>query len=138
MARAVTIAALKDFCRTLPGTTEDVKWGADLIFSVGGKMYAGFDADEGGDEPEQFAFKCDDVDFERLTRVKGIVPAPYAARFGWVKVCDLKALSGEEARLLLRKAHGLILAKLPERTRRTIQSGQGNRVPRKVRRKPAG
>jgi hypothetical protein len=54
-----------------------------------------------------------------------------------VKVCDLKALSGEEARLLLRKAHGLILAKLPERTRRAIESGQ-NRPPKRAGRKPAG
>ena len=29
------------FCRSLPGATEDIKWEHDLIFSVGGKMFAG-------------------------------------------------------------------------------------------------
>lgn len=132
MARAPTVASLKDFCRSLPGTTEDIKWGDNLIFSVGGKMYAGFDEDEGVD---QFACKCDDADFERLTRVKGIIPAPYAARFGWVKVCDLRALPAEQSRLLLRKAHALILAGLPARTRAGL-SGQGPRRPRMTKRKP--
>jgi predicted DNA-binding protein (MmcQ/YjbR family) len=29
-----------ELCRSLPGVTEDVKWENDLIFSVGGKMFA--------------------------------------------------------------------------------------------------
>jgi hypothetical protein len=28
--------------RSLPHATEDVKWGADLMFSIVGKMFAGF------------------------------------------------------------------------------------------------
>jgi len=31
---------LLDFCRTLPGATEDVKWGSHLVFSVGDEMFA--------------------------------------------------------------------------------------------------
>ena len=27
---------------TLPGATEDIKWGADLVYSVGGKMFCVF------------------------------------------------------------------------------------------------
>ena len=30
----------KALCRTFPGATEDIKWGADLVFSVGEKMFA--------------------------------------------------------------------------------------------------
>ncbi len=29
---------LQAFCRSLPGATEDIKWGKDLIFSVGGRV----------------------------------------------------------------------------------------------------
>ena len=36
----MTIDRVRDFCRTLEGTTEDVKRGSDLVFSVGGKIYA--------------------------------------------------------------------------------------------------
>ena len=71
--------ALVEFCRGLPRATEDIKWGDDLIFSIGGKTFAGFDADGG----KPFAFKCSDDDFDRLAAIPGIRPAPYAARFSW-------------------------------------------------------
>ena len=35
-------SALLAYCRSLPRATEDIKWGNDLIFSVGDKMFAGF------------------------------------------------------------------------------------------------
>jgi predicted DNA-binding protein (MmcQ/YjbR family) len=35
----MNIEALRKFCLSLPAVTEDVKWGADLCFSVGGKMF---------------------------------------------------------------------------------------------------
>lgn len=107
---------LKAFCRALPGVTEDIKWGDDLIFSVGGKMFAGFDLDD----ERQFAFKCDDDDFDRLTETDGIIPAPYAARFGWVKVERPGALSASEKKRLLRKSYDLVKAKLPKRVQREL------------------
>jgi predicted DNA-binding protein (MmcQ/YjbR family) len=112
--------SLRDFCRSLPHTTEDVKWGDDLVFSVEGKMYAAFDLDD----EHELGFKCDDEDFERLTRLEGIIPAPYAARFGWVKVLGRRVLPAAELRGLLRKAHGLVFAGLPRGVRRRL-SGEG-------------
>ena len=35
----MTIEGLRSICRSLPGITEDVKWGSDLCFLVGGKMF---------------------------------------------------------------------------------------------------
>jgi predicted DNA-binding protein (MmcQ/YjbR family) len=70
------------FCRALPGATEDVKWGKDLIFSVGGKMFAGFELPEG----EPLAFKVDPLDFDGPIVQKGIVPAPHMAHHSWVSV----------------------------------------------------
>ena len=61
-----------------PGVTEDIKWGADLVFSVGGKMFA-----VTGTDPKQsggISFKVPDERFLELTDRKGIVPAPYLAR----------------------------------------------------------
>lgn len=108
--------SLKDLCRSLPGTTEDVKWADDLVFSVGGKMYAAFDLDD----DRSFAFKCDDDDFDRLTALKGIIPAPFAARFGWVKVHDPKALPEAEWRSLLRKAYSIVRSCLPKKTQAAL------------------
>lgn len=110
---------LRAYCRALPHTTEDIKWGDDLVFSIGAKMYAGFGAD-GSAEP--FAFKCEEEEFWRLIQKKGIVPAPYAARFFWVMVERRDALSDAEYKRLLRKAYDVVLAKLPARTRARLSS----------------
>ncbi len=104
------------FCRGLPHATEDIKWGDNLIFSIGGKMFAGFDAD--GTAP--YAFKCSDDEFDRLTTIPGIVPAPYAARFSWVKVERRSALRAAESRALLRAAYDLVRAALPARVRAAL------------------
>ncbi len=42
---------LYELCRSLPGVTEDVKWGDNLVFSVAAKMFAVFDVPEG--EPSE-------------------------------------------------------------------------------------
>lgn len=115
--RASGHSALQDFCRALPGTTEDIKWEHDLVFSVGGKMYAAFDVEDA----DQLGFKCDDMEFERLTRVDGVIPAPYAARFGWVKVTRRGALPAAALRALIRRSHELVLAQLPAKVRAALK-----------------
>ena len=114
-------SSLTGYCRALLGTTEDVKWGKDLMFSVGKKMYAGFDAE---DESERhLGFKCDDIDFERLTKMKGVKPAPYAARFGWVSVDRVEAAPGlgdDKIKALLKKSHGLVASCLPAKLSREL------------------
>lgn len=111
---------LQAFCRTLPGATEDIKWGDNLVFSVGGKMFAGFHVDEG----IPVGFKCSDEDFEALTEGarKGIIPAPYAARFGWVSVTAVRAMPQAEAQRRIRASYELVLAKLPRATRDRIRA----------------
>lgn len=109
-------ASLADFCRGLPGTTEDVKWGDNLIFSIGDKMYAGFEVEN----EHEYAFKCDEEDFDRLVERDGVIPAPYAAKYGWVKVVKQGALGRAEAEALLRKAHGLVGAGLSMKKRREL------------------
>jgi predicted DNA-binding protein (MmcQ/YjbR family) len=118
-ARGGPLAA---FCRTLPGTTEDIKWGDDLIFSIGKKMYAGF----GLEDPEQYGFKCSEEDFWRLIQREGIIPAPYAARFHWVAVKKRGALPAGEAKVMLKKAYGIVLAGLPKRTQEAVLAGAGS------------
>ena len=49
------MSRLYDLCRSLPGATEDVKWDNDLVFSVGGKMFACFSLPEGN----PLSFKVD-------------------------------------------------------------------------------
>ena len=106
---------LKDHCRGLAGTTEGVKWGAAHVFSVDTKMYAWFGLDGDG-----CSFQCDEEDFDLLTEREGIVPAPYAARMGWVKAGRGARLPRAEARGLLTKAHRIASGKLSKKRQREL------------------
>ena len=50
----MTIDTIRTICRALPDTTEDIKWDYDLVFSVGGKMFAVVCLEP----PHTVAFKC--------------------------------------------------------------------------------
>src|SRR5262245_19468645 len=104
------------FCRKLPHVTEDIKWGADRVFSIGGKMFAAFHKDE----PAPFVFKTTPENFRLLTKQAGIVPAPYAARFHWVSVQETDALPRDMIKELLREAYDLVAANLPRKTRKSL------------------
>jgi len=105
----------------MPHATEDIKWGKDLVFSVGGKMFACLSA-EGG---SQVSFKATPENFRLLTQTAGIIHAPYAARFHWVLVTSPKALPDAALRELLRESHQLAYDRLPAKTRGALASGAG-------------
>lgn len=109
-------AVLLQFCRELPHVTEDIKWGNDLIFSIGGKMFAGFDARAG----DQFGFKATPEEFDFLTSRPGIIPAPYAARFFWVSVQTSDAIPLENAKKYLKESYQLVASKLPKKVQREL------------------
>jgi predicted DNA-binding protein (MmcQ/YjbR family) len=113
---------LRKFCKTLPGATVDIKWGADECHCVGGKMFAVFGTEK--KKPGNVAFKCEPSRFLELTDVPGIIPAPYLARAHWVLVKDAKALSDAQARELVTHSHALIMAKLTRKERDAIAAGQ--------------
>ena len=113
---AADVDPLLAFCRALPGATEDVKWGADLIFSVGGKMFAGFQMPDG----QPVGFKVEPLAFDGIVGRNGIVPAPYMARHSWVSVTDRGKLSQARLETMLRESHALVAAKLPAKTRKAL------------------
>ena len=111
-----TADPLVRFCRSLPGATEDVKWGNDLIFSVGGKMFAGFQLPEG----QPLGFKVDPLVFDTLVGHDGIVPAPYMAKHSWVSVTDRSLVPLATLEELLADSHRLVALKLPAKVRRSL------------------
>jgi predicted DNA-binding protein (MmcQ/YjbR family) len=109
--------AAKVLCRSFAGCTEDIKWGADIVFSVGEKMFAV----TGSAVPaEGMSFKVDDERFLELTDRPGIIPAPYLARAKWVHVDCGAGLSDQEAAELLRRSYELVFAKLTKKLQREI------------------
>ncbi len=104
------------FCRRLPHATEDIKWEKNLVFSVGEKMFAVFNA-TGADG---VSFKAAPDTFGDLTKVEGIAPAPYLARHHWVALERVKALPMPALKELLHESHGLVGAKLSAGVRRKL------------------
>ena len=111
----MTIDSVRSICRAMPGATEDLKWGADLAFCVGGKMFCVVNTEP----PHQMSFKCTPDDFAELTEREGLIPAPYLARAMWVQQPDLaeEALDRRELQRLLRTSYDLVVAKLPKSRR---------------------
>lgn len=108
--------SLFDFCRSLPGVTEDVKWEKDLVFSVGGKMFAVFLLPEG----EPIGLKVDPALFPVLVQQRGIRPAPYMAKHSWVSLERRDVIPAAALEELLRGAYRLVASKLSKRLQKTL------------------
>lgn len=112
---------LRGFCKTLPHTTENLQWGADLVFKVGGKMYAVAPLEPA---PVCLSLKCTPEDFADLTQRPGIIAAPYMARASWIALENEDALSGADLKRLLRTSYELVLAKLPKKARAALSASR--------------
>lgn len=111
----MNVAAILKYCSTLPAATHDVKWGADQVYSVGGKMFCV--AFENAEGKGNVSFKVDDDLFLQYTDREGFIPAPYMARNKWVQVQDLKKVSDAELKNLIKRSHALVAMKLTKKLR---------------------
>jgi predicted DNA-binding protein (MmcQ/YjbR family) len=114
------IDQLRKLCLSFPGATEQIQWGDDLLFKVGGKMFAVAPL-----EPAKIwiSLKASPENFAELTERPGVLPAPYLARAKWIALESKDALSTTEIAQLLRESYELVVAKLPGKTRESIASG---------------
>ncbi len=113
------LESIRRFCLRLPHVTEQVQWGYDLVFKVGGKMFLVAPL-----EPSEHALsiKVSLEAFEQLQEIEGIVPAPYLARARWLALRSLNLLGDEELRELIRNAHALVLQSLPRARRAALDA----------------
>jgi predicted DNA-binding protein (MmcQ/YjbR family) len=109
-------------CLSFPHVTEVVLWGNDLVFKIGGKMFAVIGLDSASDHC--MSFKCTPEKFAELIERNGIVPAPYVARYHWVALERFNALSEKELKGLLRTAYDLVFEKLPKRAKAELEATQ--------------
>jgi predicted DNA-binding protein (MmcQ/YjbR family) len=105
---------LRELCLSFPGATEQIQWGSDLLFKVGGKMFAVTPLEPA---PVCLSFKASPESFAELTERSNIIPAPYLARAQWVALETRDALTREELTRLLRDSYDLIFSKLPKKVR---------------------
>jgi predicted DNA-binding protein (MmcQ/YjbR family) len=124
---------LRELCLSFPGTTEQVQWGSDLLFKVGGKMFAVAPLEPA---PVCLSLKTSPGNFAELTERPDIIPAPYLARAQWVALETRDAVPREELAGLLRESYELVAAKLPKKIRESLSSSKPVKT-KSSKRKPA-
>jgi predicted DNA-binding protein (MmcQ/YjbR family) len=114
----MTLEKFRKICLSFPAATEQIQWGADLVFKVGGKMFA-----VAATEPSSHAvsFKCSDEGFAELLERDGVSPAPYMARAKWVALERFDTLPDREVQDRLAEAYRLVFTKLTKKAQSEVR-----------------
>jgi predicted DNA-binding protein (MmcQ/YjbR family) len=107
----MTLDSLRSLCTSLPHVTEDIKWGNDLCFSIGGKMFCV----TGMSIPLMISLKVKDEEFDELSNLPGIKPAPYVARYKWILIEDERVFSKPKWEFYIRQSYALVKSKLSKK-----------------------
>jgi len=123
------IDQLRKLCLSFPGATEQIQWEDNLLFKVGGRMFAITPL-----VPARpwLSLKADPQDFPDLTERPGIIPAPYLARAKWIAIESREDVPQPELTLLLRKSYDLVVAKLPRKVRESLMAAKPSARTRKA------
>ena len=123
----MNVDAIRRTCLSLPHVDEDVKWGHDLCFLVGRKMFCVLNLEPQRGDRSWVAFKATPEEFAELTEREGVIPAPYMARNHWVSLEDYSTLPGRELEQRIARSYELVKATLPKK----LQAALGAPPPRK-------
>lgn len=111
---------LQDFCMSLPGTEEGIKWEDRLCFMIAERMFC----ITGFNDNSNITFKIAPEEFDILTERDGVVQAKYFARRQWVSVEKRNALKKKEWEEYLTKSYELVKSKLPKKIQREIEEAK--------------
>jgi predicted DNA-binding protein (MmcQ/YjbR family) len=117
---------IREYCLSLKGTQETIKWENHLCFTIAEKMYFVMNPDE---TPVSCSFKTSEELFDDLTSRDGFIPAPYMAKNKWVHLDNVRRLSKKEGVKLIEIAYQLILAKLPLKTQKLLLQDNSREKP---------
>ena len=113
----MTLEDIQAICRKLKGVTQDIKWENHVCFNVGGKMFLITAPD---DIPVSASIKVSDQAFDELSEKEGFMPAPYLARYKWIRMDDIRRFSKKQWEVYIAEAHSLVAAKLSARTKKQL------------------
>ena len=117
----MNIDFIQGVCEKLAGVTTDIKWGYDLVFSVGEKMFCVCSTEP----PLKVSLKVSDEEFDEVCVREGFKPAPYLARAKWVLIDKPGKLNRQEWESFLRGSYELVKAKLPKKMQEKVQGTRG-------------
>lgn len=109
---------LRDYCLSLPGVTESMKWGDHLCFCVAEKIFLIVGLDN---HPVTASFKVTAQDFAELSASPGFSQAPYLARGQWVLLKDIELLSDAAWKKYAAQSYALVKAKLPKKLQQQLE-----------------
>ena len=110
MIERMTLERLRTICAGFPDATEQIQWGKDLVFKVGGKMFCVACTEPVEPPKVAMSFKCDDETFAALIERPGAIPAPYMAKHKWVALEQFDTLPDAELKPLLARAYEIVSA----------------------------
>ncbi len=113
----MTIEDIQAICKELIAVTEDIKWGHDLVFSVGGKMFCVVGLDQ---SPTSASFKVKDEEFEEICGRNGFKPAPYVAKYKWVLIDDITKMNKRDWKKYVMQSYELVRGKLPPKIKKEL------------------
>lgn len=102
---------------SLPAVTEDIKWGNDLVFSVGDKMFCVAGLNQA---PTTASFKVTDGEFDEMCDRPGFKPAPYVARYKWVWIEDVSKMNKNDWKKFITQSYHLVKSKLPAKIKKQL------------------
>jgi predicted DNA-binding protein (MmcQ/YjbR family) len=120
----MNVDSIREYCLAFPGATENMQWGDDLCFKIGGKIFTIM----GLDNP-RLCFKCTPETFAELIEREDIHPAPYVGRYKWVMLDRLDAVGWNELRELIRQSYEMVAAKAPKK--KSVKKKAAKRAPPK-------
>jgi predicted DNA-binding protein (MmcQ/YjbR family) len=113
----MNVEGIQVICKALPSVTVDIKWGHDLVFSIGGKMFCVVGLDQ---SPTTASFKVKEEEFEEICSRNVFKPAPYVAKYKWVLIDDLHKMNQKDWNQYIRQSYDLVRDKLPAKMKKLL------------------
>ena len=115
----MNIEDIRNICMALPHVTQDIKWGNDLVSSIGSKMFCVAGLNQA---PTSASFKVTDEEFEEVSSRLHFKPAPYVARYKWVLIEDITKMRKKEWEKYLCQSYELVRNKLSPKIKKQLSS----------------
>ncbi|MBA3914251.1 MAG: MmcQ/YjbR family DNA-binding protein [Acidobacteriales bacterium] len=123
----MNIEAIREFCLSLPGATEQLQWEESLLFKVNGKMFVILNLNVARER--RLSFRCSPDTYAELIEREGINPARYNLwKYNWVSLDGLNVIPAPELKELMRESHAIITEKSSKPRKRAQKKSTGQAV----------
>ena len=117
----MNLESVRAYCLSLPGATEGLQWGDDLLFRVGNKIFASVPL---SGVPQTLTLKSTPQRCAELLEIEGITRAAYVGRYDFITLERLDLLPDAEMKALIAESYENVRSKLPAK----IREGLGKRA----------